>query len=197
MMGKSLGLLLCLMVAGLGNSIQLISIVSAEDATAKKSTYRKIREQELDKLLWLIAPPRSRLTLVEHEKINRQILAIYKGLGDLKGEVKTLVRLAYLDARRYRHSRAINTLRQALKLARASGDIKFEFEIISHRMHLENIVENRLIPGDMPVYEYLIKRDSKSDDIEARVEYLFEHKNFCAEDYFCTRSTIVIKSGLL
>jgi tetratricopeptide (TPR) repeat protein len=186
-MGRSLGLVLWFMVVELAISMYPANIVLAEETTAKKSTYRKMREQELDKLLRLI-DYRGRLTLVEHEKINRQILAIYKGLGDLKGEVKTLVSLAYLDARRYRHSRAINTLRQALKLARASGDIKFEFEIMSHRMSLENIVKNRLIPGDMPVYEYLIKRDSNSDDIEARVEYLFEHKNFCAEDYFCTTS---------
>jgi len=105
-------------------SFQSINSLLIEEASAQTTSYREMRKLEADRLSRMSSESRPRLIkpYPQREKLLRQALAIYREIGDRPNEITTLVRLANVDALRFRHSKAVEKLRLALQIAKLSGD---------------------------------------------------------------------------
>jgi tetratricopeptide (TPR) repeat protein len=153
-------------------SIRSISIGSVfiENATAQSSSYRELRKKDADKLFSLARKQSvAGDTYAYIEKTYRQALAIYKEIGEYRSEIKTLVRLAEIEALRFRHGKAVEILRQAIQIAQLSGDRKSELEILFSNLKFGDLIEDRDI---MLVLQYLILRDPLSISLDERFLYL-------------------------
>jgi tetratricopeptide (TPR) repeat protein len=174
-----------LLILGLAVGSLVIGIYPTEFASAQRSTsttyddrdseYRKKRKDRLLDLMkvgyYSVGRGSGFVTNAEREQALREMLAIRREFGDKRGEISDLIGIAETYAQRMRHREAIENLKIAIELARALGDVRIEYETLAALIEPIDILKGRT---PISVYEYLIRRDSSFDWIEARFEYLDE-----------------------
>ena len=158
-----------------GVSVQLISGVFVDDATAQPLSYREQRKKDADKIVSLIRGRSREISHREQEKKYRQALAIYKEIGDRQNEVRNLIRLAELDAVRFRHGKAVDTLKIAIKIAQSLGDGKSEFEILCSVIRVGSLIHM----VEMNISSYLISRNPSSINLDERLISLANSSSYC------------------
>lgn len=179
-----LGCLPVQMIMLMCETVSAQSIQPKSSLLAKKAaSYREMRKNEADRLrdLARAGRPFGGLTYPEREKRYRQALTIYQEIRDRKNEIEVLIRLAELDAVRFRHSKAVQTLRLAIQTAKLSGDPKSELEVLLSEIDSGDLIGDRIPINN--IYEYLIRRDPLSTSFDEYLTYIRSsdnHYNRCS-----------------
>ena len=157
-------------------SIQPRDNLLADEANVKNASYQEQKKNEIIKLRSNLVDGKNLVTYPQQEKIYRQLLTIYREIGDREFEIRTLVQLAELDSVRFRHGKAIETLKLAIQTAQSTGDRKLELGVLCSQIDFIDLYSYRL---PMLVSAYLIRRDTKSINLDEHIQYLAGSDNYC------------------
>jgi tetratricopeptide (TPR) repeat protein len=149
------------------------------DDRGSEERQRKINHlNNLSKVAYAVILGDIYVSSLEVEQALRQMIPIRREFGDRRGEISDFLGIAITYCLRMRHREAIENLKIAIDLARSTGDLRIEYQVLNRN------ITTTVLGGDLDqnVYEYLISRDSSFDWIPARLEYLNERLNLPSPD---------------
>jgi tetratricopeptide (TPR) repeat protein len=152
-----------------------------DDRGSEDRQKRRKRLYDLSRVAYSGGRGSGLISRIEAEQVLQQMIPIRREFGDRRGEISDFIGIAMTYAQRMRHREAVENLKTAINLARSTGDLRTEYQVLTSDIETTDLFEvDRTVTV---VYEYLIRRDSSFDWIPARLEYLEEQLNSLSRDF--------------